>query len=88
MDMNYQDAMSSATQLERGDREWGSFSNCFQDSLKRLEEMVDDVADLREVCTGEWCEATECLLGEATIAAFAVSEPHWGSRKIPRGSRR
>jgi hypothetical protein len=79
--MNYQDAIDSAQQREFGDLSWNAFSDSFEDSLQRLEEMVNDVSDLRQVCRDEWCEATECLLGEATVAAFAISEPHWVSNE-------
>jgi len=90
--MNYTDAMNSASQPERGDESWISFSESFHDSMGRLEEIVDDVAEMREVCTGEWCEATECMLDEATVAAFAISEPHWAisedSQKLKELKRR
>jgi hypothetical protein len=79
--MNYQDAIDSAQQREFGDLSWNDFSDSFEDSLERLEEIVNDVSDLRQVCSDEWCDATECLLGEATIAAFAISEPHWASEE-------
>lgn len=77
--MNYQDAIDSAQQREFGDLSWNDFSDSFEDSLQRLEEIVNDVSELRKVCRDEWCEATECMLGEATVAAFAISEPHWAS---------
>jgi hypothetical protein len=79
--MNYHDAIDSARRREREDLSWNTFSDSFEDSLRRLEEMADDVSDLRQVCRDEWCEATECLLGEANIAAFAISEPQWVSKK-------
>ena len=74
--MNYHAAIDSARQRELEDMSWDDFSDSFENSLRRLEEMADDVSDLRQVCRDEWCEATECLLGEATVAAFAISEPH------------
>jgi len=61
--MNCQDAIDTAQQREFGDLTWDTFSDSFEDSLQRLEEIVDDVSDLRQVCRDEWCEATECLLG-------------------------
>ena len=79
--MNYQDAIDSAQQREFGDLSWNVFSDSYEESLNRLEEIVNDVDDLRRVCSDEWCEATECLLGEATIAAFAISEAHWASEE-------
>ncbi len=82
--MNYLDAMSSASESERGQESWETFVDHFNDSLDRLEAMIDDVGEMQKVCRDEWCEATECLLQEATVAAFAISEPHWASREDSR----
>jgi len=82
--MIYKDAIYSASQSERGDASWTEFSDSFQSSVGRLEEMVNDVVEMREVCRDEWCDATECMLDEATVAAFAVSEPHWASGEDSR----
>ncbi len=75
--MIFQDAMDSAMQHSRSDKDWDDFTSSLDSGLDRLESIVDDVADLREVCQDEWCEVAECLLDEATVAAFAISEPHW-----------
>lgn len=77
----YQDAMESAMDRVQSDTAWKTYSDSLQGSLERLEEIVDDIADMRDICRDEWCEATECMLGEATVAAFAISEPHWNSSK-------
>ena len=77
MKMNYQQAMYSATQPVRLDAPWDTFSDSLHESLDRLEEILDDVSYLSAVCRDEWCEAADCMLGEVTVAAFAVSEPHW-----------
>ncbi len=82
--MNYRDAMSSATMLDHGDESWNSFSDSYHESLGRLEEMIDDISDLKQVCRDEWCEAAECMLDEASVAAFAISEPHWESKEDSR----
>lgn len=82
--MDYKDAIDSAQQRELKDLSWDIYSDSFENSLERLEEILDDVSDLRQVCSDEWCEATECLLGEATIMAFAISEPHWASEEDSR----
>ncbi len=79
--MNFQDAIASAQQKEHGEVSWDIFSTSFEDSLQRLEELIDDISDLKQVCKDEWCEAAECLLGEATVAAFTISEPHWAAEE-------
>jgi hypothetical protein len=82
--VDYRDAMESAMTPEKADEPWITFSDSMNESLTRLEEMVNDVSDLQGICHDEWCEASECLLGEASIAAFAISEPHWASPEDSR----
>jgi hypothetical protein len=82
--IDYRDAMESAMMPEKADRPWITFTDSLHESLIRLEQMIDDVSDLRGVCRDEWCEANECLLDEASIAAFAISEPRWASREDSR----
>jgi len=78
---DYRDAIDSAMSPEKADEPWTVFSDSLHESLVRLEQIINDVTDLREVCRDEWCEANECLLDEASVAAFAVSEPHWASQE-------
>ena len=77
--MIYKDAMESAMVPQRADKDWIAFNLSFNESLDRLEQIVDDVASLRGVCHDEWCDSNECMLDEASIFAFAISEPHWAS---------
>lgn len=32
---------------------------------------------MREVCTDEWCEATEHVIDELSNSLFSISEPRW-----------
>lgn len=82
--MMYQDAMYSAMEPSRSDESWDNFTESLHGSLVRLEEIIDDVAEVSAVCTDEWCEAANCMLDEATVAAFAISEPHWASEEDSR----
>jgi hypothetical protein len=75
----FRNAMNSADQADRGEQSWNEFTGSMHESLVRLEEIVDDIAEMRGVCRDEWCSTNECTLGEATVAAFAISEPHWAS---------
>ncbi len=77
--MNYHDAIYSADCLKEDDLTWKDFSESFEDSLRELERTINNISYLREVCRDALLEATECRLGEATAAAFAISEPHWAS---------
>ena len=77
--MIYKDAMESAMVPQRADKDWIAFASSFNSALDRLEQIVDDVSSLRGVCHDEWCDANECMLDEASIFAFSISEPHWAS---------
>lgn len=87
--MNYQDAIVSASQTApqtAAAEAWSQYLNSLYEGVERLQRLVTDVEEMRQVCSDEWCETTECLLGELTVAVFAISEPHWAppeeSRKI------
>ncbi len=75
----YKDAMESAMQPDPAGESWMMFDEYMHESLTRLEEIIRDVEEMRGVCRDEWCETNECMLGEATVAAFAISEPHWAT---------
>jgi hypothetical protein len=77
----YHDAMDSAMERDRSDESWKIYTDSLHGSLERLETIVNDIEDMREVCKDEWCEVTDCLLGEATVAAFAITEPHWSTQE-------
>ncbi len=82
--IDYRDAIESAMMPEKADEPWITFADSLHESLIRLEQMINDVSDLREICHDEWCDANECLLDEASIAAFAISEPHWAREEDSR----
>ena len=47
---------------------------------------------MSDVCTSEWCEATEQVLDELSNSVFSISEPRWApkedSDKIKKPNRR
>ncbi len=88
----YKDAIESAMQPDPGGESWRMFDEYMHESLERLEEIVSDIEEMRGVCRDEWCETNECMLDEATVSAFAISEPHWTtdeeSKKLKRLKKR
>jgi hypothetical protein len=36
---------------------------------------------MREICTSEWCEATEHVIDDLSNSVFSISEPRWGSEE-------
>lgn len=55
------------------------FMTNLQDSLALIEEDLDEAAEIGEICTGEWCRATESTLDELAKFIFSLSEPRWVS---------
>ena len=60
---------------------WREFVNNLEASLDSLDKGLDEAAQMREVCTSEWCEATEHVIDELSNSIFSISEPRWGSEK-------
>lgn len=63
---------------------WRSFIGNMEESLNVLERGLDEAAEMREVCTSEWCEATEHVIDELSNSLFSVSEPRWASEEDSR----
>lgn len=53
------------------------FINNLKKSLALIEEELDEAAEIGEICTGEWCTATEDTLDELAKFIFSISEPRW-----------
>ncbi|NOQ45171.1 MAG: hypothetical protein GQ559_00605 [Desulfobulbaceae bacterium] len=46
-----------------------------ENSLALIEEEVNEAAEIEEICTGEWCSATEGALDELAKFIYSISEP-------------
>ena len=57
------------------------FMSQLEKSLNMLEKNVADAADLKKVCTDEWCRFTEDLLDDLAKAVYSISEPRWVTDK-------
>lgn len=55
-------------------------------SLDLLEKDIRETAEMEQVCTDEWCLATESVLDDLAKMIYSISEPRWlgteDSRKI------
>ena len=56
---------------------WRTYLNNLENSLDMLEKGLDEASEMREVCTSEWCVATEHVLDELSNSVFSISEPRW-----------
>ena len=61
--------------------DWRTFIDNMEKSLDSLEKGIDEAAQMSEVCTSEWCEATEHVIDELSNSLFSISEPRWSSEK-------
>ena len=71
---------------------WNIYIEALEKSLMKLEEDINEAAEMANTCTSEWCEATEHVLDELANSLFSISEPRWSkpenSLKIRKLKRR
>lgn len=60
---------------------WRGFVTNLENALDTLEKGIDEAAHMSEVCTSEWCEATEHVIDELSNSLFSISEPVWSSEE-------
>jgi len=53
------------------------FMTSLENSLALIEEDINEAAEIEEICTGEWCSATESTLDELAKFIYSISEPRW-----------
>lgn len=63
---------------------WRTFIDNLESSLDVLEKGVDEAAEMSDICTSEWCEATEHVMDELSNSLFSISEPRWSSDEDSR----
>jgi hypothetical protein len=55
------------------------FMENLEDTVKLLDQDIQEAAEMGEICTDEWCLATEHTLDELANVIFSISEPRWAS---------
>jgi hypothetical protein len=60
---------------------WRQLMTSLEESLNLLEKGIDEAAEMRNICTDEWCVATEHVLDELSNGLFSISEPSWAPEK-------
>ena len=56
---------------------WSIYVAALGKSLSKLEKDIKEAGEMANVCTSEWCEATEHVIDELANALFSISEPRW-----------
>lgn len=54
---------------------WRQFMDNMEKSLDLVEQQLNEAAEMTEICTSEWCEATEHVLDDLGNFLFSISEP-------------
>ena len=63
---------------------WRGFIDNMEKSLDILEKGIDEATEMLNICTSEWCEATEHVIDELSNSLFSISEPRWSSDEDSR----
>ncbi len=74
------DAFQNAVQ-EDVVKNWRVFMENMEASIKRIETGLKEASEMADVCTSEWCEATEHVIDELSNQLFSISEPRWTSQE-------
>ncbi len=71
---------------------WRIYIQGLEDSLTMLEKDINEAAEMSEMCTSEWCTATEHVIDELANSLFSIHEPRFAteedSQKIKSMKRR
>ena len=60
---------------------WRVFVNNMEKSLEMLENGINEASEMTDICTSEWCVATEHVIDELSNSLFSISEPSWASKE-------
>ena len=60
---------------------WRVFVDSLERSLALLEQELKESKEMMDICTDEWCQATEHYIDEIGNALFSISEPRWSSEE-------
>ena len=63
---------------------WRTFIDNLERSLDVLDKGINEAAEMSDICTSEWCEATEHVIDELSNSLFSISEPNWSSDEDSR----
>jgi hypothetical protein len=63
---------------------WREQLRSLEESLVLLEGGIKEAAEMANICTDEWCQATEHVLDDLNNALSSISEPHWAPEEDSR----
>ncbi len=63
---------------------WKTFVDSLDSALTKLEQELKDGKEMLDICTDEWCQATEHYIDDIGNSLFSISEPRWASEEDSR----
>ncbi len=57
------------------------FVTNLEKSLAMLDEDISEAAEMEQICTDEWCMATEDVIDELHKCVYSISEPRWATNE-------
>lgn len=57
------------------------FIESLEKSIGIVARDLEEAGEMTQICTDEWCAATEGVLDELAKMVFSISEPRWLSRE-------
>ena len=60
---------------------WRQFVNNLEKPVDLVEKQLNEAAEIPEICTSEWCQATEHVLDELGNFLYSISEPRGASEE-------
>ena len=63
---------------------WHAWMEGVEETLEEVDQRLGQAREVQEICTDEWCEATDTLLDDLHHVLFSISEPKWTSEEDSR----
>lgn len=54
---------------------WKNYMESLDRSLSIIEKEVKEASQMADICSDEWCEATEHVIDDLSNSLFSISEP-------------
>lgn len=60
---------------------WRNYLQSLEQSLNSLESQINEATEMTDICTDEWCEATEHVIDDLANSLYSISEPRWANQE-------
>lgn len=61
------------------DRAWHTYMENLFASMQKMEQTVNEAAEMPMDCTEDWCASARALLDDLNHQIFSIHEPKWSS---------